>query len=114
MLPPPRHFPGVARRDRRARLRPRRQTLPLPRRLPSRPRPHLRRLRLRPRLRVMAAHRFRGRQHDRAGFRERECEEWGWHGGHDIGLVRVRVADYRDDWFARYDSEYQSVGSLDG
>lgn len=106
LLPPARHLPRLAPRNRRARLRARRQTLSLPPRQPSCPGPHLRRLHLRARQRAVAAHGLgRGLDH-RARLGERVGEVGGGHGGDGAGVVWVRAVYYRDDWAAGYDTEY--------
>jgi hypothetical protein len=106
LLPAPRHVPGLARRSRRVRLRPRSQALPLAPRLPGRAGPHLRRLRLHTCLCPVAAHCLCGRLHDRPGHGEWQREQWRWDDSDDIGVVWVRVVYYRDDWAAGYDFEY--------
>ena len=113
LLPPPRHVPRLARRNRRCRRRTRCQTFPIPPRLTDRTRPHLRRFGLCAGLGTVAAHGLGGFEHYSTRSGERKRQERGGHIGHDPGMVRVRAADHRHDWIVGHDFEYQSVGSVD-
>lgn len=62
----------------------------------------------------MAAHGFSGRQYDRPGSWQRQCQKRGGDYGDDIRLVRLCAVDNRDDWVAGYDSEHQFTGSING
>jgi hypothetical protein len=108
MPPSPRHVPRMARRRRRPRLRTRSQTIPLKTGLPDRPRNHLHRLDFRPGVRTVATHSISRRLDYRSRSRQRQRKKWCRNLSNGIGMVRIRITDYRHDRITGYDTQYPS------
>ena len=113
-IPPPRHLPRLARRNRRTRLRTRREAFPLAAGFSSGTRSHLHRCRLCPRDRTMATYGFSGCKYNSARFRKWKPEVRSRDVGNDTRVVWICAVDNCDDWTAGDDSEYSIAGSVDG
>lgn len=100
----------MARRRRRLWQRTRSETIPLPTRLPNRPRNYLHLLDIHPGLRPLATYGLSRRLDNSSGSWEWKRIKWSWHHGDGAWVVWIRIINHRHDRTVGYDIEYQSSG----
>lgn len=62
----------------------------------------------------MATYGFGGCEYHCARLSERQRQEWGRSYSDGTGVVRIRSANYCDDWITGYDSEYSGSARFGG